>query len=111
MPLANDGLLKLPIISYDSQPNSHLFYIITKDRKTRDQLMDHLKKDGIHSVFHYLPLHLSPVGRSLGYTEGQFPVTESLSDRLLRLPFYYDLSLAEQTEIIEATRKFFSPNQ
>lgn len=108
MPLTNDGLLRLPIISYNSQPNSHLFYIIAKDKKIRDELMDHLKKEGILAVFHYLPLHLSPVGRSMGYTEGQLPITESLSDRLLRLPFYYDLTPAEQTEVIEAIKKFFA---
>lgn len=108
MPLTNDGLLRLPTISYDTQSNSHLFYIIAKDRKTRDEVMGHFKKDGIHSVFHYLPLHLSPVGRSMGYAEGQLPVTESLSDRLLRLPFYYDLTPAEQTQVIESIKKFFT---
>ena len=108
MPLANDGLLRLPIISYDSQPNSHLFYIIAQNKKTRDELMDHLKKEGIHAVFHYLPLHLSPIGHAMGYAEGQLPVTEALSDRLLRLPFYYDLTREEQTEVIEAIKKFFT---
>ncbi len=108
MPLANDGLLRLPIISYDSQPNSHLFYVILRDRTTRDELMDHLKKEGMLAVFHFLPLHLSPIGRAMGYAEGRLPVTEALSDRLLRLPFYYDLASAEQTEVIESIKKFFT---
>lgn len=105
-PLANDGLLKLPVVSYDSQSNHHLFYIILKDEATRDNLMQHLKDKGILSVFHYLPLHLSPVGRSIGYKEGQLPITESISNRLLRLPCYYDLTLGEQAEIVDSIKGF-----
>lgn len=106
-PFANKGLLRQPIITSKSQSNNHLFYIILKDEETRNALMDHLKSKGILAVFHYLPLHLSPVGLSMGYKEGQLPVTESMSGRLLRLPFYYDLKKDEQGEIVKCIKKFF----
>ena len=106
-PFANKGLLRQPIITSKSQSNNHLFYIILKDEETRNALMDHLKSKGILAVFHYLPLHLSPVGLSMGYKEGQLPVTESMSGRLLRLPFYYDLKKDEQAEVVKCIKKFF----
>jgi dTDP-4-amino-4,6-dideoxygalactose transaminase len=99
-PLANDGILRLPAVPPECERNNHLFYIILKNEDSRNGLMDHLNSEGIHAIFHYLPLHLSPVGRSMGYREGQFPVTESMSSRLLRLPFYYDLKKEEQAEIV-----------
>ena len=68
--------------------------------------MDHLKSKGILAVFHYLPLHLSLIGRSMGYTEGQLPVTESMSSRLLRLPFYYDLIPDDLDEVLDSIRGF-----
>ena len=108
IPLANDGKLRLPYISNDCQANSHLFYIILQNENTRNALMDHLKSKGILAVFHYLPLHLSRIGRSMGYKEGQLPVTESMSGRLLRLPFYYDLTREQQDEIVFQIKEFFS---
>jgi dTDP-4-amino-4,6-dideoxygalactose transaminase len=108
MPLANDGRIRLPCVPEDCQSNSHLFYIILEDENTRNSLMDYLKKKGILAVFHYIPLHLSPVGRSMGYLEGTLPVTESLSGRLLRLPFYYDLGEREQAEVVKSIRDFFA---
>lgn len=107
IPLANDGKLRLPYISSECESNSHLFYIILQDENTRNALMDHLKSKGIQAVFHYLPLHLSTIGRSMGYTEGQLPVTESISSRLLRLPFYYDMSKEEQVEVVDVIKEFF----
>ena len=107
IPLVNDGELRLPYISSECETNSHLFYIILQDKNTRNALMDHLKSKGIQAVFHYVPLHLSPVGRSMGYAEGQLPVTESLSGRLLRLPFYHDMTGAEQGEVVDAIKDFW----
>jgi dTDP-4-amino-4,6-dideoxygalactose transaminase len=107
IPLVNEGMLKLPFISGECIANSHLFYIILKDEKTRNGLMDHLQRNGILAVFHYIPLHLSPVGKSLGYREGQLPITESMSSRLLRLPFYYDLKRKEQDEVVNCINNFF----
>ncbi len=107
IPLVNDGKLRLPYVSSECETNSHLFYIILKDEKTRDGLMDFLKSKGILAVFHYLPLHLSQIGRSMGYTDDQLPVTESMSCRLLRLPFYHDMNKREQQEVVDSIKAFF----
>ena len=67
----------------ECQSNYHLFYIILPDRATRDEMISHLRDHQISAVFHYVPLHTSPVGRTFGYREGDLPVTEDLSGRLL----------------------------
>jgi dTDP-4-amino-4,6-dideoxygalactose transaminase len=68
--------------------------------------MAHLKSRGVGSAFHYLPLHLSDVGRRYGGRKAQFPVTESVSDRLLRLPVYHSLTETEQDRVLDATLDF-----
>ena len=108
IPLVNDGKLRLPYVSNECESNSHLFYIILEDEKTRNALIDHLKSKAILAVFHYLPLHLSAIGRSMGYKEGQLPITESMSVRLLRLPFYYGMKIEEQAEVVDAITDFFA---
>lgn len=107
MPLENSGKIKLPGTVSESQSNGHLFYIILEDEDTRDALMNHLKKRGILAVFHYIALHLSPIGKRLGYSKGQLPVTESLSTRLLRLPLYYEITEEQQKEVVENITDFF----
>ena len=106
-PLAEKGVLTLPVIPPECRSCGHLFYIILKDEETRIGLMNYLKSRGIGAVFHYLPLHLSTVGRSLGGKDGQLPVTESVSGRLLRLPLFYELKENEQDYIVESIRSFF----
>jgi len=69
-------------------------------------LIAHLAGFGILAVFHYLPLHLSPMGARFGGRRGDFPVTEDLSDRLLRLPFFTGMSSSEQSQVIEAVQAF-----
>jgi dTDP-4-amino-4,6-dideoxygalactose transaminase len=101
------GLMQLPTVPDECETNFHLFYIILENEKIRDDLISFLKSKNILAVFHYLPLHLSPMGRSMGYTDGQLPITESLSNRLLRLPFYYDLTEENQMFIIHSIKDFF----
>ena len=84
-----------------------LLFKLLNDEKTRNELMDHLKSKGILAVFHYLSLHLSTIGRSMGYKEGQLPMTETMSGRLLRLPFYYDLKGEGQAGVVEGIKGFF----
>jgi dTDP-4-amino-4,6-dideoxygalactose transaminase len=74
--------------------------------QSRQALIQHLKAQGIWSVFHYLPLHLSAMGQRYGGRAGDCPVTERLGDCLLRLPFYNDLSKADQDRVIEAIQRF-----
>jgi dTDP-4-amino-4,6-dideoxygalactose transaminase len=68
--------------------------------------MNDLRQEGIISVFHYLPLHLSDMGRQFGGKPGDCPVTESISDRLLRLPFYNTLTLPDQEMVVDALFQF-----
>lgn len=105
--LEKEGFLRLPYIPQGCQCNNHLFYLLLADERTRDELMEHLKGRDIYPVFHYLPLHLSGMGRSMGYMDGDLPVTESVSARLLRLPCYYELSREEQEMVIEEIGHFF----
>jgi dTDP-4-amino-4,6-dideoxygalactose transaminase len=106
-PLADEGFLKLPDVPPGCEHGGHLFYLIVSDENTRDRLINYLRSKGIGAVFHYMPLHLSRVGRSLGYKPGQFPVTESISRSLIRLPLYYDLTREDQDLVIKAIKYFF----
>jgi dTDP-4-amino-4,6-dideoxygalactose transaminase len=91
----------LPIVPADREHPYHMFYVLMPSLAARQRLMDRLRSKGILSVFHYLPLHISEMGRQFGGRPGQCPVTEDVSDRLLRLPFYNSLSEADQDLIIE----------
>jgi dTDP-4-amino-4,6-dideoxygalactose transaminase len=99
-PLEAEGLLRMPRVPADCQSNFHIFYILLPNGPTRDGLMQHLKQAGILAVFHYIPLHSAPMGLKLGYHEGQLPVTEDLSARLLRLPLYHEITEAEQADVV-----------
>lgn len=105
-PLEENGFLTLPFVSRECESNNHMFYILLNDEETRNSLIDYLSSNNINAVFHYVPLHLSEVGRSMGYTEGMLPVTESVSNRLLRLPFYYEITRGEQTEVVDKITRF-----
>ena len=85
-----------------------MFYLLMPSLETRQALINHLKARGILSVFHYLPLHLSPMGSRFGGRPGQCPVTERTSECLLRLPFYNDLTESEQAEVVAAIQQFDS---
>jgi len=98
--------VRLPIIPAECKQSYHMFYMLLPSLKVRSALIDHLKAHGILSVFHYLPLHLSEMGRQFGGKEGDCPVTEDVSDRLLRLPFYNDLTEDEQARVIAALYDF-----
>jgi len=106
--LENKGFLRRPIVPKNCVHNAHMFYIILKDEKTRDDLMNYLKDNGVLAIFHYLPLHLSPIGKKLGYKKGYLPITENLSLRLLRLPLFYDLSENDQDIVLSYIFKFAS---
>jgi dTDP-4-amino-4,6-dideoxygalactose transaminase len=93
----------LPTVPPDCQQPGHLFYLILPSMASRTSLIAHLRARGILAVFHYLPLHLSPAGRRYGYHEGSLPVTEAISDRLLRLPLYAGLSKEEQDHVVQST--------
>ncbi|TLN03328.1 dTDP-4-amino-4,6-dideoxygalactose transaminase, partial [bacterium] len=90
----------LPVVPEHCEQSYHMFYLLMANLDQRTRLIDHLRERGILSVFHYLPLHLSDMGRRYGGQPGDCPVTEDVSDRLVRLPFFYSLSGDEQEQVI-----------
>lgn len=100
--------IELPFIPKDCRANAHMFYIKTKDLEERSRLISFLKERDILSVFHYLPLHLSPAGKKYGRFHGKDVFTRKESERLLRLPLHYHLSDEEQTRVIESVYDFFA---
>ncbi|RMG89158.1 MAG: dTDP-4-amino-4,6-dideoxygalactose transaminase, partial [Chloroflexi bacterium] len=98
--------VRQPIIPDDVEQAYHMYYILLPSLEMRTKLIEHLRNHDIKAVFHYLPLHLSDMGRQFGGQEGDCPVTEDVSDRLLRLPFYNTLSAEEQERIIDALHQF-----
>lgn len=92
----------LPTVPGHCTQAYHMFYLVLPSLEARTALIAHLRERGILSVFHYTPLHLSKMGVEFGAKKGDCPVTESVSDRLLRLPFYNDLTDEEQLLVVEA---------
>jgi dTDP-4-amino-4,6-dideoxygalactose transaminase len=95
---------RLPSIPAHCSQSYHMFYLLLPDLGRRDALIAHLRSRGILAVFHYLPLHLSEMGRRFGGRPGDCPVTEDVSDRLVRLPFYADLAREDCVRVVEAIR-------
>lgn len=106
-PLASGCGVGLPTVPPHCDQAYHMFYLVTRSAAERPKLIQYLKQQSIHAVFHYVPLHLSPMGLRFGGREGQCPVTEDLSDRLLRLPFYTALARPEQDRVISAVLEFY----
>ncbi len=108
--LEAEGLLRLPRIPEDCESNYHLFFLLLPTAAIRDALMAHLKSQGILAVFHYIPLHSSPMGLKFGYREGTLPVADDLASRLLRLPLFHDLTETEQRRIVDCIAEFLRRN-
>ncbi|MEG0323377.1 MAG: dTDP-4-amino-4,6-dideoxygalactose transaminase, partial [Raoultibacter sp.] len=106
-PLASQGLIELPAVPQDCVHNAHLFFVKCRDLAQRTQLIKFLATQGIAAAFHYVPLHSSPAGRQYGQFVGEDCYTTSHSDRLVRLPLYYDLASDDQSAVIEAVCAFF----
>ena len=98
--------VQLPHVPAHCEQPYHMFYMLLPSLAARQRLIAHLRDQGILSVFHYMPLHLSPMGVKFGGYEGQCPNTERAGDCLIRLPFYNQLTESEQAAVIEAVRKF-----
>ena len=96
----------LPAVPEDRRHPAHLFHLRMPGRKERDALIDHLDSRGILAVFHYRPLHLSPMGRRLDPVCPPLPVTEATASGLVRLPLFAGLKDDEQSRVIDAVGEF-----
>ena len=103
---AADHDIWLPEVPADCEQAYHMYYLVLPSLEDRQAFIRHLGERGVLAVFHYVPLHLSPMGQKFGGQPGDCPVAEALSDRLVRLPFFFDLSEAEQASVVEAVRSF-----
>ena len=108
-PLQERGFLRLPICPPECRNNAHLFYIvILTSREDRNRLINYLKLKRIDALFHYVPLHTSPMGRKIGDTNRNLPITEDLSARIVRLPCFFELTREKQDRIINEIYDFFT---
>lgn len=97
--------VELPVVPDHCETPYHLFHMVMPSAQSRDALINHLRATGILAVFHYQPLHLSPYGQRL-QPHADCPVTEAVSDRLIRLPFYTNMKADDTQAVIEAVREF-----
>jgi len=104
-------LLRLPRVPDGCETNCHTFYTLLSSASLRDEALDHLRSKGIKASSHYVPLHCSVMGTRYGYRQGNFPVTEDLSARLLRLPLYPDLTDNQVMEISAILGEFVTTFQ
>ena len=99
--------VRLPTVPTHCEQGYHVYYLVLPSLERRQQLIEYLRQREIAAVFHYTPLHLSRMGRTLGGDEQPCPVTERVSECLLRLPYYLDLTEQDQQRVIDAVRGFF----
>jgi dTDP-4-amino-4,6-dideoxygalactose transaminase len=92
----------LPSVPDECDPAYHMFYVLMPDKATRDEVMEVMRQEGINPTFHYVPLHSSIAGRRFAARETECPVTNDVSDRLMRLPFFNDLSDAQLARVVDS---------
>ena len=103
--LESAGVLRRPIVPIECQHNAHMYYILLAPGIDRQKVLEHLKMDNIWPVFHYVPLHQSPAGKRYARSHGDLSLTESLSDRLIRLPLWVGLDPNQQDQVVDSLRK------
>lgn len=103
---AEENHVSMPFVPSHCEQTYHMFYLLFPSLEKRQAAIAHLKERGVQAVFHYLPLHLSPMGEKYGGKAGDCPVTEQVSDQLLRLPFYTNLTDQDQKRVVEALKEF-----
>jgi dTDP-4-amino-4,6-dideoxygalactose transaminase len=99
--LERSGRARRPVVPSHTTPNAHNYYLLVRDAETRARFIENLRADGIHAVFHYVPLHDSPAGKRFGRASGSMAVTRSVADRLVRLPLWLGLE-NRQDEVIDS---------
>lgn len=109
-PLKDGGFINLPTIDSQSRCNGSVFYIITRSLEERNKLIKYLAKNDIQAVFHYVPLHSSRAGLKYGRVNGKLPVTDTVSNRLLRLPLYCEMSKNDVFRVVKYVKRFYESN-
>ncbi len=107
-PLQEDGKIELPVVPEECVHNAHMFYFKCNDLETRTAYLNYMRENDILCVFHYVPLHSAPAGKKYGRFSGEDRYTTSESDKLVRLPLYYKLSVKDRDKIINKTLEFFT---
>jgi dTDP-4-amino-4,6-dideoxygalactose transaminase len=100
--LERKGLLRRPIVPSHCEHNAHLYYVLVEDLATRTRALQRMSAAGIVAVFHYVPLHSSPAGRRFGRASGELPVTDSVGERLIRLPLWNDIRSEDIARVTQA---------
>lgn len=104
--LAAEGKVEQPCVPQECEHNAHMYYLKVKDMKVRTRLLAYLRENGICSVFHYVPLHSAPAGQKFGRFAGEDVYTTKESERLLRLPMFYNLDMEDVKRIVDVIHKF-----
>lgn len=107
-PLAECGLVTLPTVPEGRDHNAHMFYVKLADLKERTAFISFMKERGVGCVFHYVPLHSAPAGERFGRFHGKDEHTTPDSDRLVRLPMYYGMSLEDFEHVVSCAKEFFN---
>lgn len=102
-----DNIIRRPIVPDDCKHNAHMYYILFKNLDIRTKFIDFMKQNQVSTVFHYIPLHSSPAGMKYCKTVGKMDVTNNISDTLVRLPMYYELSETDMAKIFSLCNEFF----
>jgi dTDP-4-amino-4,6-dideoxygalactose transaminase len=110
-PLEINGFIRLPYMGRDCFCNGHIFYIITRSLQERTALINYLKNKEIGAVFHYVPLHSSPAGLKYGRISGSMDITNDISNRVLRLPMYYEMKEEDVERGAEEVSRFYRQKQ
>lgn len=105
--LEEKGKIEIQYLPEYSKHNAHMFYIKTKNLEERTELIKYLKENGIQAVFHYIPLHTSPAGKKFGVFHGEDKYTTIESEKIVRLPMYYELTRKDQDEVISKIKEFY----
>lgn len=106
--LEEKGLVKLPTIPEECVHNAHMFYLKCRSLEERTEFISFLKENDIVPTFHYIPLHSSPAGMRFGRFDGEDEVTTSESEKLVRLPMYYNMKDSDISKVIAAVVEFYS---
>ena len=103
-PLEAGGMLRRPVVPLECRHNAHMYYLLLSPGIDRQRIIGEFKRNDIGAVFHYVPLHSSPGGLQYGMAHGKLTVTDSLSERLIRLPLWIGLTEAQQGKVIEVLK-------